>query len=470
MIGAITRGHWRIPWLQELPAHWEVVSSKQLFFVRKELAREYDQQLAATQAYGVISQKEFERRVGRRVVQITQNLEKRRHVEKDDFVISMRSFQGGLERAWETGCIRSSYVVLKPSDRVHVGFFQYVFKSHGYIQALQATSNFIRDGQDLNISNFSLVDLPLPPREEQHLLARFLDWHGLQTAKLIRTKKKLIALLNEQKQAIIHCAVTQGLDPNVKLKPSGIPWLGNVPEGWKVKRLKTVCRINPSKLGIKVRNTDGLATFLPMERVSSDGQIDCSLQQPVSEFATGFTFFQRNDVILAKITPCFENGKGAVLDALPTEVGFGSTEFIVLRASSALDPRFLYLLTFEPQFRRLGVESMTGSAGQQRISPEFVANYVVAVPDREEQVLIIEALRTVTRVVDATIDAANREIALVQEFRTRLIADVVTGKLDVRAAAASLPENTEFEPIEELPGDEDLEEAINDSENEEVAA
>lgn len=119
MTDASTRGHWHIPWLRSLPEHWEVASSKHLFFSRKELARPQDQQLAATQAYGVISQKEFERRVGRRVVQITQNLETRRHVEKDDFVISMRSFQGGLERAWETGCIRSSYVVLKPSERVH---------------------------------------------------------------------------------------------------------------------------------------------------------------------------------------------------------------------------------------------------------------------------------------------------------------------------------------------------------------
>jgi type I restriction enzyme S subunit len=470
MTDATTRGHWHIPWLRVLPEQWEVASSKQLFFARKELARPQDRQLAATQAYGVIGQKEFERRVGRRVVQITQNLEKRRHVEKDDFIISMRSFQGGLERAWETGCIRSSYVVLKPSERVHAGFFQYVFKSHEYIQALQATSNFIRDGQDLNMSNFSLVDLPLPPKDEQRLLARFLDWHGALTAKLVRAKKKMIALLNEQKQAIIHRAVTRGLDPNAKLKPSGIPWLGDVPEGWEVKRLKNVCRINPSKLAIKSRAADELATFLPMERVSSDGNIDGSIQAPISELANGLTYFERGDVILAKITPCFENGKGAVLDALPTEVGFGSTEFIVLRASRKIDSKFLYLLTFEAQFRRLGVESMTGSAGQQRISQEFVANYYIALPGRDEQVRIIEALKAATREFDAVIGSAFREIALIQEFRTRLIADVVTGKLDVRAAAATLPDVTDIEPVNDLAEVDALDEVPDDAENEEVAA
>ena len=236
--------HWNIPWLRALPDHWRVVSSKRLFSARGELARPNDEQLAATQAFGVISQKAYERRVGRRVTQITQNLEKRRHVERDDFVISMRSFEGGLERAWESGCIRSSYVVLKPSKAVYPGFFQYLFKSHDYIQALRATSNFIRDGQDLNMSNFTLVDIPLPPQDEQVLIARYLEWMDLQVRQFLRAKKKLIALLNEQKQAIIHRAVTRGLDPGVKVKASGVPWLGDVPVGWELKPLKHWARIN----------------------------------------------------------------------------------------------------------------------------------------------------------------------------------------------------------------------------------
>ena len=145
-----------VEWLGEVPAHWGVTRGKRLFSLRKDLALPYDLQLSASQAYGVIPQSEFEQKVGRRVVKVFMHLEKRRHVEKDDFVISMRSFQGGLERAWASGCIRSSYVVLKPESDADVGFFTYVFKSHGYIRALQATASFIRDGQDLNFSNFCL--------------------------------------------------------------------------------------------------------------------------------------------------------------------------------------------------------------------------------------------------------------------------------------------------------------------------
>jgi type I restriction enzyme, S subunit len=164
-----------IEWLGKIPAHWKIIRSKRLFYVRNERARDDDQQLSATQAYGVIPQEEYEQRVGRQVVKIIKNLEQRSHVEQDDFVISMRSFQGGLERAWVRGCIRSSYVVLKPTFSVDIDFFMYLFKSASYIQALQATADFIRDGQDLTFRNFSLVDLPLIPIDEQRAIAIFLS-------------------------------------------------------------------------------------------------------------------------------------------------------------------------------------------------------------------------------------------------------------------------------------------------------
>lgn len=229
-----------IPWLTAMPNRWGIVRSKALFTPRKELARPGDQQLSATQAYGVIPQKEFERRIGRKVTQITRHLEKRRHVERDDFVISMRSFQGGLERAWATGCIRSSYVVLEPTADVDVGFFSYLFKSHEYIQALRATANFIRDGQDLNFNNFCLVDLPVVPMDEQKAIATFLDHIDQRIRRYIRAKRNLIALLNEQKQAIIHRAVTRGLDPNVRLTLSNDAWFPKIPEHWRVVALKRV--------------------------------------------------------------------------------------------------------------------------------------------------------------------------------------------------------------------------------------
>lgn len=197
-----------IDWIGEIPAHWEVRRSKYVFTQRKELARKDDIQLSATQSYGVIPQDEFEELVGRRVVKIQTNLEKRKHVEIDDFVISMRSFQGGLERAFATGCIRSSYVILQPLEPVNADFFGYLFKSPRYIKALQATGSFIRDGQDLNFDNFSKVDLFLPPLDEQKEIATHIKTGCEKIDNGIIIKQDQITALKEYKTCLINAAVT----------------------------------------------------------------------------------------------------------------------------------------------------------------------------------------------------------------------------------------------------------------------
>ena len=200
------------PWLGNIPEHWTVSRSKHLFSVRKELSRPGDVQLSATQAYGVIPQAEFEQRVGRRVVKISMHLEKRRHVEKDDFVISMRSFQGGLERAWASGAIRSSYVVLRPGPSVDVELFSYILKSPGYIRALQSTAEFIRDGQDLTFDNFRGVDLPVPPLDEQRAIAAEITRAVSAITSNITKVTSELDLIREYRMRLIADVVTGKLD------------------------------------------------------------------------------------------------------------------------------------------------------------------------------------------------------------------------------------------------------------------
>ena len=214
---------------------------------------------------------------------------------------------------------------------------------------------------------FGALRVPIPPLPEQAAIVRYLDHADARIRRYISAKERLIGLLEEQRQAVIHRAVTRGLDPNVRLKPSGVEWLGHVPGHWEVRRLKRIASLNPSKTEARTflkANTP--VTFLPMERVRTDGRIDGELLS-ASTVWNGFTYFRRNDVLVAKITPCFENGKGACLNALSTEVGFGSTEFHVLRAGRSISPRFLYLLTTLPNFRQSGADEMTGAAGQQRV-------------------------------------------------------------------------------------------------------
>ena len=185
---------------------------QRVFRPRKELARSTDIQLSATQAYGVIAQADYEKKIGRKVTKILRHLEQRRHVEVDDFVISMRSFQGGLERAWERGCIRSSYVVLRAVTPLNVGYFGHLFKSTGYIAALQSTANFIRDGQDLNFENFCRVDVPFPPREEQRRIAEALDREADDFRAQMGKTHRQIGLANEYRTRLIADVVTGKLD------------------------------------------------------------------------------------------------------------------------------------------------------------------------------------------------------------------------------------------------------------------
>ena len=201
-----------VEWLGEVPERWQVCRSKRMFRPRRELARPNDIQLSATQAYGVISQRRYEERVGRKVVRILRHLEKRRHVEVDDFVMSMRSFQGGLERAWESGCIRSSYIVLRPATKLVVGYFGYLFKSAGYINALRSTANFIRDGQDLNFENYCRVDLPLPAIEEQQRIAQFLEQATTAIRLAVERYRGQVDLIREYRTRLIADVVTGKLD------------------------------------------------------------------------------------------------------------------------------------------------------------------------------------------------------------------------------------------------------------------
>lgn len=217
---AVTRGLDRrvklrdsgVPWLGEIPAHWGVVQSRRLFRVRNEPARPSDRQLTASQKYGMLPQSEFVELEGRRVVELEKGVDSLRHVEPDDFVISLRSFQGGLEWSKLSGSVTFHYVVLVPIKWVHPPYFAHLFKSLPFIEALRSTATLIRDGQDLRFSHFTLVDLPIVPLEEQRLIAAHLD---RETAKLDAVRaatERSIGLLKERRSALIAAAVTGQLD------------------------------------------------------------------------------------------------------------------------------------------------------------------------------------------------------------------------------------------------------------------
>lgn len=217
--------------------------------------------------------------------------------------------------------------------------------------ALSIAAQFYKrpDTNGAKIMNGEMAEIfvTFPPLEAQIAIANFLDEKIAKIDEAITIKEKQIELLKERKQIIIQQAVTQGLDPTVPMKDSGVEWIGKIPAHWEVLPLKRLATLSPT-VKVENRKSKELVTFLAMEKVSTSGNIEQDTFLPICNVSQGFTIFNRGDVIIAKITPCFENGKSAWLNTLATDFGYGSTEFHVVRCSQRILGSFLYLIVSSP--------------------------------------------------------------------------------------------------------------------------
>ena len=218
--------------------------------------------------------------------------------------------------------------------------------------------------------------------------------------------------------------------PYPKYKLSGVEWLGEIPEDWASFRLRFVAVTSVTKKEVRELDPETKVSFVPMEAVGEYGGLDLDTKRPLSEVVEGYTYFRNGDVIVAKITPCFENGKGALANRMFNGVGFGTTELHVLRPSGNLDARFLMYLTFSDHFRRIGTASMFGAGGQKRISDDFIRNFRHPVPCLSEQRAIASFLDRETAKIDGLVARKERLIELLQEKRAALVTRAVTWGLD----------------------------------------
>lgn len=216
-----------------------------------------------------------------------------------------------------------------------------------------------------------------------------------------------------------------------RYKDSGVEWLGEVPEHWQVKRIRLVAAVNPSKSEIQQLDKATPVSFLPMESIGEDGRIEREREKPISEVESGYTYFRDGDVVLAKITPCFENRKGAFVTGLTNGVGFGSTELIVARPRTAqVDGLYLNLLFQSHEFRSLGEARMYGAGGQKRVPESFVRDFETAFPPITDQLSIVAFVNRETAKIEVLIAEQQRLIELLKEKRQAVISHAVTRGLD----------------------------------------
>ncbi len=208
------------------------------------------------------------------------------------------------------------------------------------------------------------------------------------------------------------------------------PWNGTLAAEWQAERLRYLVTLNPSKLEARSLGPDAEVSFVPMEAVGENGGLDLSTSKPLSDVNEGYTYFRDGDVVVAKITPCFENGKGAIATGLSNGVAFGTTELHVLRPADGLDPGFLFYLTLGRPFRELGAATMYGAGGQKRVPEAFIRDLVHPMPVLVAQRAIAAFLDRKTAEIDALVAKKEQLIELLEEKRTALITHAVTKGLE----------------------------------------
>lgn len=426
-------------WLEPVPAHWQVVQSRRYFTHRNEKAQAADKQLTASQKHGVVYQAEFMELEGQKVMQVIVGADILKHAEPNDFVISMRSFQGGIEWCGLRGSISSAYVMLVPSGAIWSPFYRYLFKSASYIQALQATTNLVRDGQALRYSNFAQVPLPLLPIGEQQRIATFLDRETAKIDALIAEQEKLIALLAEKRQATISHAVTKGLDPNVSMKDSGVAWLGEVPAHWGVCSLRRVVAAIEQGWSPEcyAREAEGSEWGVLRAGCLNGGVFRPSENKALPpELAPDATYEVRvGDVLMSRASGSPELvGSTALVTA--TRPGLMLSDKIFrLRLQDAIAPRYFVIALSSRALRNQVENALSGGSGMASNLPQSnLLAFSIPVPPRVEQEVVADFVEAENTKLDTLRAESDRAIALLKERRSALIAAAVTGQIDVRNA------------------------------------
>jgi len=426
-----------VEWLGEVPEHWEVMPNRALFDEIKERDYPDEQMLSVTIKKGVIQQAALLEGTSKKD---SSNLDRSNYklVQPGDIAYNkMRAWQGAVGVSDYRGIISPAYVVQRPRTGVDSRYFHHLLRTSAFAKEAERWSYGITsDTWSLRPEHFKMIYCCLPSLPEQASILRFLDYVDRRIRRYIRAKQKLIKLLEEQKQAIIHCAVTRGLDPDVHLKPSGVEWLGKVPEHWEVRRIKSLFR------EVDARTTTGSETLLSLRMY--EGLVphrEVSDRPILSSDLIGYKKVKPDQLVMNRMRAAIG------IFGVPVQAGLVSPDYAVFDPAVELElAYFLRLFKSKPMCEEFRIASKglgTGSSGFMRLYSDQFGRVWAPFPPLEEQATIVEHLDEAIADIATAIARAIREIELLAEYRSRLIADVVTGKLDVREPAASLPDESE---------------------------
>ena len=418
-----------LEWLPNIPAHWGTDRGKWLLKKMKRPVRDTDEVVTCFRD-GVVTL-----RKNRRTEGFTESLQEIGYqgIRAGDLVIhAMDAFAGAIGVADSDGKGTPVYSVCRPEPHVNAYYFAHLLREMARSQWIAALATGIRErSTDFRYATLASQRLPLPPLAGQRAIACYLDHADRRIQRYIEAKEKLIGLLQEARQATIHRAVTRGLDPDVPLKSSGVEWLGDVPAHWDIRPLKHWVGINETVLS-EATNPDFTFRYLEIGAVST-GLLTQEYRRIRFDVAPSRArrVVKDGDTIISTVRPYLKAVWFA--DEIDGDL-ICSTGFAVLTPRSRVVPRYIGYLAQSSSFtKRMTAESV--GIAYPAISESKFGSFPVCTPPLPEQHVIAAHLDRVTAAIDVAIDTARRQVEFMTEYRASLIAHVVTGKLDVRAAA-----------------------------------
>lgn len=439
-----------LPWLGDIPKHWITERAKCLFQKMEHQVRPDDGVVTCFRD-GVVTL-----RKNRRVRGFTESLKEIGYqgVRKGDLVIhAMDAFAGAIGVSDSDGKCTPVYAICQPKRDVNTHYYAYIVREMARTQWIVALATGIRErSTDFRFAGFASQVVPIPPKEEQDAIACFVETQDRRINHLIHTKRRLIELLNEQKQAIIHQAVTRGLDPNVRLKPSDVE-CGDVPEHWGAAAVRRYCRVfagaTPSR-AIPEYWKSGTIPWL------ASGDVNLRRITAAKQFITeaGFAASSTNWIRPGSVVIALA-GQGRTKGMVATvESRMTCNQSLAVMEPSPIKLDYCFLAYYlESRYR--DIRALVGDGLRDGLNLEHVRAIPIPLPPLSEQTAIVSFLdETIVEITD-TKERVEHEIDLLREYRTRLISDVVTGKLDVRGV--ELPVMDETETLEDIDIDEDTE-------------
>ncbi len=463
-----------VEWLGEVPEHWEVLPNRALFNEVRERDHPEEQMLSVTINKGVIRQETL---LADSSKKDSSNQDKSAYklVRSGDIVYNkMRAWQGAVGVSNYQGIVSPAYVVQRPREDICSHYIHYLFRTPAFAKEAERWSYGITsDMWSLRPEHFKMIYACLPPDEEQTAIVSFLDYVDRRIRRYIHVRQKLIKLLEEQKQAIIHQAVTGQIDvrtgqPYPTYKPSGVEWLGEVPKHWQIAKLVQLT----TRIGDGIHGTPEYVDESEFHFINGNNLWNGTIKITSTTRCVSKVEFQKYKIDLDDST---------ILMSINGTIGnlaFYRGESIVLGKSAAyincdkfLARCFLFFFLQSLATKEFFQLELTGTT-ILNLSLASIRNLLVALPSLTEQIEISSFLEVKMTELDNLINRTHHEINLLREYHTRLIAEVVTGKLDVREAAANLPEESdaeEPEPLEETEMESGEDEDIADEDREAVS-